>query len=443
MKIQLSDHFSYPRLIRFTLPTIFMMVFTSLYGIVDGFFVSNYVSKTAFAAVNLVMPVLIGVGTIGFMFGTGGSAIVSRTLGEQRPDLANRYFSLLVYTACICGLVLSVAGYVGMRPIAAALGAQGQLLEDCVVYGRILFLAQMPFLLQVMFQSFFVTAEQPGLSLLINILAGVTNAVLDYVCIVVLDWGIAGAALATAAGQLIGCIIPLFYFALPNRSLLRLTRTSFYGGMLWRTCLNGASEMVTNLSTSIVGMLYNFQLLRLAGEDGIAAYGIIMYANFIFMAIYLGYAIGSSPIVSYHLGAGNRRELQSLFRKSLILSLLAGAAMTLLAEATSRPLVAIFASYDAALMDMTLHGFRLYALAFVLMGLNVWGSAFFTALGDGLTSALISFLRTLVFQIVAVLLLPALFGLDGIWGAVVLAELLAAGVTMLCLIRKRNVYHYL
>lgn len=442
MRIQLSDHFTYKRLLRFVISPILMMICTSLYGIVDGFFVSNYVGKTPFAAVNLIMPVCMALGTIGTMIGTGGSAIVSMTLGEGKRKDANRYFSMLVYFAIMMSVLLSVIGFVFARPIAIALGADGELLENCVLYSRILFIALTAFVLQNVFQSFFVTAEKPSLSLKISLLAGVTNVILDFLFIAVFHWGLAGAAIATGLGQVVGGLIPLFYFARKNDSLLQLTKTRFEGKILKKTFGNGASEMVTNLSTSLVNILYNFQLMKIAGENGIAAYGIIMYVNFIFMAIFFGYSIGSAPIIGYHYGAANQKELKNLFRKSITLMGIAGILLTILAEILTVPLVTIFASYDAELFAMTCHGFRLYSLAFAIMGINVWGSAFFTALGNGVISATISFLRTLVFQIAVVLILPTLIGIDGIWLAIVAAELLALIFTATFFYSNRNKYHY-
>lgn len=442
MRIQLSDHFTYKRLLCFVISPILMMICTSLYGIVDGFFVSNYVGKTPFAAVNLIMPVCMAFGTIGIMIGTGGSAVVSKTLGEGKKDKANQYFSLLVYFSIILSICLTVIGFVFARPVSILLGAEGELLEDCVLYSRILFLFLTAFVLQNVFQSFFVTAEKPGLSLKMSILAGITNVVLDYLLIAVFQWGVAGAAIATGIGQVIGGFIPIVYFIRKNDSLLHLVKTKFYRQVLLKTFGNGASEMVTNLSTSLVNILYNFQLMRLAGENGIAAYGIIMYVNFIFMAIYFGYAIGSGPVIAFHYGAGNDKELRNLFQKSLVLMGGAGIFLTILAEILTVPLVKIFASYDAVLFTMTCHGFRLYALAFSVMGINVWGSAFFTALGNGGVSATISFLRSLVFQIAMVIALPIFLEIDGIWLAIVAAEGLALFITGSFFVAKRKKYHY-
>lgn len=442
MRIQLSDHFTYKRLLRFVISPILMMIFTSLYSVVDGFFVSNFVGKTPFAAVNLIMPVAMGTGAIGFMIGTGGSAMVSKTLGEGKNKLANEYFSMLIYVAIVISALLSVMGVILIPTLSAMLGATGELLKNCVIYGRIMFAAQTAFILQNIFQSFFVAAEKPGLSLKVSVAAGLTNAVLDFLFIVIFHWGIGGAALASAIGQIVGGIIPLVYFSRKNDSLLRLTKTGFNMRILLLSCANGSSEMVSNLSASVVNILYNFQLMRLAGENGVAAYGVIMYVNFIFMAIFFGYSIGSSPIVSYHYGAGNYDELKNLFKKSLILLCGSGIVLTLLAELSATPLVKFFTSYDPELFALTCRGFRLYSLAFLIMGINVWGSAFFTALNNGGISAAASFLRTLVFQITAVLLLPSLLEIDGIWLAIVVAETLALVVTVSFFIWKRKQYHY-
>lgn len=418
------------------------MICTSLYSIVDGFFVSNFVGKTPFAAVNLIMPIAMGVGTIGFMIGAGGSAIISKTLGEGKHEQANQYFSMLIYIAVAISVVMSVIGIIFIKPISASLGATGELLENCIIYGRIIFISMTAFILQNIFQNFFITAEKPALSLKISIIAGITNVVLDFLFIVVFHWGIAGSAAATAIGQVVGGIVPIIYFSKKNDSLLQLTKTKFYGKILLKACTNGSSEMVTNLSSSFVSILYNFQLMKIAGENGIAAYGIIMYVNFIFMAIFIGFSTGTAPIVGYHYGAENHDELKSLFNKSIKLIAVSGVVLTLLAEVFAAPLVKIFASYDIELFAMTCHGFRLYSLAFMLMGINIWGSAFFTALNNGIVSATISFLRTLVFQVIVILILPIIFGINGIWLAIVVSELLALFITVTFLIKNKSKYLY-
>lgn len=442
MRIQLSNHFTYRRLLRFVISPILVMICTSLYSIVDGFFVSNFVGKTPFAAVNLIMPIAMGVGTIGFMIGAGGSAIISKTLGEGKHEQANQYFSMLIYIAVAISVVMSVIGIIFIKPISASLGATGELLENCIIYGRIIFISMTAFILQNIFQNFFITAEKPALSLKISIIAGITNAVLDFLFIVVFHWGIAGSAAATAIGQVVGGIVPIIYFSKKNDSLLQLTKTKFYGKILLKACTNGSSEMVTNLSSSFVSILYNFQLMKIAGENGIAAYGIIMYVNFIFMAIFIGFSTGTAPIVGYHYGAENHDELKSLFNKSIKLIAVSGVVLTLLAEVFAAPLVKIFASYDIELFAMTCHGFRLYSLAFMLMGINIWGSAFFTALNNGIVSATISFLRTLVFQVIVILILPIIFGINGIWLAIVVSELLALFITVTFLIKNKSKYLY-
>lgn len=443
MKIQLSEHFTYKKLLRFVLPSIVMMIFTSIYGVVDGLFVSNYVGKTAFAAVNLVMPLLMMLSALGFMMGTGGSAIVAKTLGEGDKERADRYFSMMVYVTLAGGVALTVLGLVFLRPIVTALGAEGEMIGECLIYGRISLASLTFFMVQNVFQSFFVAAEKPHMGLGVMVAAGVTNMVLDYLFIVVFSWGIAGAAAATAAGETVGGIVPLIYFSRKNTSLLQLTKTRVKGKILLKACTNGSSELMTNLSMSLVNMLYNVQLMKLAGEDGVAAYGVIMYVNFIFLATFIGYSIGSAPIVGYHFGARNHSELKNLFQKSMRLIGGWGVLLMLLAFVLSGPLAQFFVGYDTELLAMTSHGLRLYALAFVVSGFNIYGSAFFTALNNGLVSAVISFLRTLVFQMAAVLVLPRLLGLNGIWLAILVAELLALGVTLQFFMRKKKVYHYL
>lgn len=424
------------------MPSIIMMIFTSIYGVVDGLFVSNYVGKTAFAAINLIMPFLMGISALGFMIGTGGSAIVAKALGEGKPEKANEYFSMMVWVTVIGGLTLAILGFLFLRPIAIALGAKGSLLDNCILYGRILLISLTAFMLQNVFQSFFVTAEKPKLGLYAIIAAGVTNMILDFLFIAILGWGLAGAAAATAASEFMGGLFPVFYFSRENSSLLRLRKLHFNGRILLKACTNGSSELMTNLSMSIVNALYNFQLLRFAGEDGVAAYGTIMYVNFIFIAIFLGYSIGCAPIIGYNYGAGNHTELKNMLRMSLKLVGFWGIALALLSQLLTAPLASIFVGYDKELFVLTCHGFRIYALTFLVNGYNIFGSAFFTALNNGAVSAVISFLRTLVFQIASLLLLPLIFGIDGIWSAVLVSELMTLILTIIFLIKKKKIYHY-
>ena len=442
MNIQISEHFSYRKLIKFTIPTITMMIFTSLYGVVDGIFVSNCVGSDSFAAVNLIMPVLMMLGSVGFMIGTGGSALVSMTLGQGKKERANEYFSMLIAFVIVTGLVLTGVGLVFMRKIAMLLGAEGAILEDCVLYGNVLLLANVAFMLQNCFQSFLVVAERPQMGLKISVAAGVTNMVLDFLFIYVFRWGVVGAAAATGISQIVGGGIPLLYFARKNSSPLHLVRFHFDGHALLKSCSNGSSEMLTNLSMSLVNMLYNIQLMKFAGADGVAAYGIIMYVSFIFSGTYLGYSIGIAPIVGYHYGADNRRELCSLLKKSLILIGTVVVVLTVAAELLSGILAGIFVSYDKELLAMTVTAIQIYSLSYFVSGFNIFGSAFFTALNNGAVSALISFLRTLLFQVVMIFLLPAVWGLNGIWFAVVAAELLALIVTVICFVANQKKYHY-
>lgn len=442
MKIQLSDHFDYKKLLRFTFPSIVMMIFTSIYGVVDGFFVSNFVGKTPFAAVNFIMPFLMILGTVGFMFGTGGSALVAITLGAGDREKAKRMFSLFVYVSIVCGIVIGVLGFLAIRPAAAWLGAEGEMLDNCVLYGRVILAALPVLILQYEFQSFFITAEKPQLGLAVTVAAGVTNIVLDALLVGVFRWGLAGAAAATALSQTVGGVVPLVYFGRPNTSLLRLTRTKFDGRAIGKVCTNGSSELMSNISMSVVGMLYNGQLMRYAGEDGVAAYGVLMYVSMIFLAAFIGYAVGAAPVVGFHYGAGNQEELKGLLKKSLLLIGLFSVGMVALAEGLARPLSMIFVGYDETLLDMTLRGFLVYSFSFLFAGIAIYGSSFFTALGNGLVSAMISFLRTLVFQVAAVLIFPVIWGLDGIWISTVAAELMAAVVAALFLVGCRKKYRY-
>ena len=440
--IQLSDHFTYGRLLRFTFPSIVMMIFTSIYSVVDGFFVSNFVGKTSFAAVNLIMPFLMMLGGVGFMFGTGGSALVAKTLGEGDKEKANRLFSLFTYVTFGVGAALAVVGLIFMRPVAAFLGAEGQLLDDCVVYGRIIVAMQPFFMLQMNFQSFMITAEKPKLGLAFTVSAGVTNMVLDLLLVGVLRWGLVGAAVATGISQMVGGLAPVIYFMRPNTSLLRLGKTRWDGKALIKGCTNGFSELLSNISMSLVSMLYNGQLIRYAGENGVAAYGVLMYVSMIFMAIFIGYAVGTAPVVGFHFGARNRDELKSLLRKSLLLILGTSLAMLALGELLARPLSTLFVGYDEELMALTLRGFFIYSFSFLFSGVSIYGSSFFTALNDGVTSAVISFLRTVVFQVAAVLLLPLFFGIDGVWFSIVVAELASFLFTFFFLKIKRPKFGY-
>ena len=442
MKIQLSEHFTYSKLLRFTFPSIIMMIFTSIYSVIDGLFVSNFAGKTALAAINIIYPFIMAVGALGFMMGTGGSALVGRLLGEGEKEKANQTFSLIVYTTAIAGIVLSALAFLLVPTVSRLFGASGKLLDYCILYGRICFLSMPCFMLQNVFQCFFITAEKPRLGLDVVLSAGITNMVLDFLFVAVFGLGLKGAAIATVCGEIIGGLVPILYFAGRNHSLLRLGRTSFDAGSILKTCTNGSSELMTELSSSVVTVLYNTQLMRIAGENGVAAYSTIMYVNFIFVAIFLGYSLGSAPIISVHYGAGNHDELKNMRKKSLRLIAVWGIGMTIISHIFALPFARFFVGYDSELLAMTIHGFRIYAFVYLLNGFNIFGSSFFTALNNGMVSATISFLRTLVFEVICILLLPVFFGIDGIWSAVLVAEALALCVTGFFLITKRSRYHY-
>ncbi len=442
MNIQLSDHFNYRKLLRFTLPSIIMLVFTSIYGVVDGFFVSNFVGKTPFTAINFIMPFLMILGSCGFMFGTGGGALIAKTMGEGNPEKAKHLFSLIVYTSIVSGVVLTFLGIIFLRPLASALGAEGQLLADSVKYGRIILMAIPAYILQYEFQCLFAAAEKPALGLYVTIVAGLTNMILDALFVAVFHWGLEGAASATAISQCVGGIVPLLYFARPNSSLLQLGKTEFDGKSLAKTCINGSSELMSNIAMSVVSMLYNVQLLKYAGEDGVAAYGVLMYVSMIFQAIFIGYSVGTAPVIGYHFGAKNHKELKGLLKKSLVLIGTFAVVMFSAAYLLARPLSVLFAGYDEGLLRLTVRAFSIFSFSFLFSGFAIFGSSFFTALNNGFVSAAISFMRTLVFQIAAVLIFPLLWKADGIWMSIVAAEMMAVIVTIVFLRLNQKKYRY-
>lgn len=443
MKIKLSDHFTYSKLLRFVFPSIIMMVFTSIYGVVDGLFVSNFAGKTAFASINLVMPFVMILGGIGFMIGTGGTALVSKVLGEGKKEKANEIFTMMIIFTLLLGALLSVIGVISMPWVSKFLGATEEMMADCVLYGRIVTGFTVAFMLQNVFQSFLIAAEKPKLGLLATVLAGITNMSLDAIFIIVFKWGVAGAAIATGLSQCVGGIFPLIYFLRKNSSLLRLTKTKLEIKPILNACGNGSSELMSNISSSVVSMIYNFQLMKYVGEDGVSAYGVLMYVQFIFVAIYIGYAIGCAPITGYHFGAQNHNELKNMLRKSSFLSAVSGVVLTILAIALSSPLAKLFVGYDEELYELTRHAFRLFAYSFLLAGFNIFTSSFFTALNNGAVSAAISFMRTLIFQTSSVLILPIFLGVDGIWWAITVAEFFAFILSLIFLFAKRKKYNYI
>ncbi len=441
--INLSDNFNYGKLLRFTFPSIIMLVFSSVYGVVDGYFVSNYAGKTSFAAVNFIMPVLMILGCIGFMFGTGGGALIAKTLGEKNDKKANEIFTMIVAVSVGVGVILTVLGIALMPLISLLLGADGKMLDDSVLYGRIVTIGLPFYILQYEFQCLFATAGKPKLGLYVTAAAGVTNMVLDYLLVAVFPLGIIGAAAATAFSQFVGGVIPLIYFLRKNSSLLRFTKFKFDGRALFKTCTNGSSEFLSNIAMSVVSMLYNRQLMRYAGEDGVSAYGVLMYVGMIFMAVFVGYSVGVAPIVGYNYGAQNKEQLKNILRKSTVVIFVTAVVMFAASEFLSAPLSRIYVGYDQNLLEITVDAFKIFSFAFLFSGFAIFGSSFFTALNDGLTSALISFFRTLVFQAASVLIFPLIWDLDGIWISIVAADVMAVALTLVFVFAKRKKYGYL
>lgn len=441
-RIKLSDHFTYGKLLRFTLPSMGMMIFTSIYSVVDGLFVSNFAGKTPFAALNLIYPFLMFLGIVGFMFGSGGNALIAKTLGEKKPLTANRIFSMLVCAGFLAGLFFAVVGWPFLDDISRLLGADEAMVVECVMYGRILLVGLPFFILQIMFHNLLVTAERPRLGLLVTIISGLLNILLDVLLIGVWGFGLKGAAWATTISQMFGGTAPLVYFLAPNTARLHFVRFKFKWSVLRQTCFNGMSEFFSNIANTVVAMLYNYQLMRYIGEDGVAAYGIIMYLAFVFVAIMIGYSMGSAPIVSYHYGADNRKELKNVFTKSMTLITIIGVVQFAIAQALAYPLAHIFAGYDPGLRDLTCRAMRIYSFSFLIMGINSYTSSFFTALNNGVVSAVLSTYRTLVCETTAVLLLPAIVGVDGIWYAIIFAEFAALALAVFMLLRHRKRYGY-
>lgn len=445
MKIQLSDHFTYSRLFKFVLPSIVMMVFTSLYSVVDGLFVSNCVGSNALASINIIYPLVMIIASFGFMLGTGGGAVISRTLGQGEDKKAKEYFSMLIIVDVIIGLILSIICIIFIEPIAYLLGANDTLIHDCVIYGRILLVGTTFFMLQNAFQTFFIVAEKPHFGLILTIICGVINMFLDFLFVYVFQWDIAGAGLATIIGYIIGGTIPLIYFLNKNNnSKLKLIKTKFYPRVLIHSSINGMSEMLTNVSMSIITMLYNLQMMKLVGEDGVSSITIIMYVNFVFVSMFIGFSIGTAPIISFNYGADNHAELKNMFSKSIKIIAITSVAMLILAEILSKPLVSLFVGNidNAFLFEMTIHGFRLYSIAFLMCGINIYSSSFFTALGNGLLSAIISILRSFLLQAIMIIVLPIFLQIDGIWLSVVFSESITAIVSIILLIYNRKKYRY-
>ena len=442
MQIKLSDHFSYPRLFRFTLPSICMMLFTSVYLVIDGYFVSNFIGKTALAAVNMIYPVIMIIGSIGFMLGTGGSALVAKTMGEGDDEKAKRLFTLIYLTSIVVGLVLTIPSFIFLDKIAYFLGARDELLENSITYGRILLSTVVLFVVQMESQVFFITAEKPKLGLVMTVLSCGTNIILDALFCAILNLGVPGAAAATAVSQAIGGTIPLLYFTFKRKGRLYFTKTTFDKKALLKSASNGFSELLSNTSAAVIGMLFNAQLLRYVGENGVAAYSVLMYVSMVFVAIFIGFSGGISPVISYNYGSENHKELKSITHKLLTLIIITSLLMLFFSLYMASPLSRLFVGYDEELYTMTVRGFYIYSFSFIFAGISIFSSSFFTALNNGPVSAAISFLRTFVLQLIFVLVLPPILGIDGIWLSIVFAEIISFFISLYFLITKKKVYHY-
>lgn len=439
----LGGHYGARRLFISSLPLIGMMVLISIYSIVDGLFVSNLVGTTAFAALNLIWPAIGLVGALGLMVGTGGAALVSKTLGEGDEPRANRYFSMFVEFILLLSVVLAVPLLVWMEPLAVAIGAEGEMVRQCAIYGRICAAGMPAFMMQMGIQPFFMVAGRPRMGTWISLVSGLLNIGLDALFIIVCGWGLAGAAAGSMLACCFGGFYPLWYFSSRfNRSSLAFKATGFEFGPLAKACSNGLSEFVGNISFNIVSMCYNWQLMRFYGENGVAAYSVILYLGFIFVAVYSGYNMTVTPLVGFNFGAGNKRELRSLLRHSLTLMLVLGVLLAGTAELLAGPAARLFVGYDSELTALTVHATRLYAPSFLITGLTLFVSAWFTGLNNGPVSALASFSRTFVFELSCVFLLPVLLGVNGIWLSAPAAEILSLFLGAALLLRFRSRYGY-
>ena len=441
--VQLSDHFDYRTLIRFTIPSVLMMVISSVYSIVDGLFVSNFAGSDGFAAVNLMMPIAMMISCIGFMAGAGGSALISKTLGEQEAEKAREQFSLIIYLIIGFSLVIGVTVFLLVPQIARMMGAEGAIYDNCVIYGRILISALPAFMLQILFQNFLVVAEKPQMGMVIAISSGVTNIVLDALFIAVFQWGVAGAAIATMLGQTIGGIVPLGYFLLKKNHLLWFTKFKFRWETLKRTCINGFSALIGNASNSLVGIVFNLRLMELMGSDGVVAYGVVMYVTYIVTGVFMGYSTGIAPVFSYNLGSGNAEEIKGLLKRSLVSIAVSALVLVAFVQIFARGLAAIFVSYDENLMILTTTAIRLFNISFLVAGFNIFAAAFFAALNNGVVSSILSLSRTLVFTLGCLFILPAVIGNNGIWLSVTFAEVLSVLVAGYYVVKNREKYQYL
>ena len=439
-EIKLSDHFSCAKLLLFAIPTIGMIMISITYDVVDGYFVSNYIGKTAFSAVNIIYPFQLLLSMVGYMFGSGGSALIAAELGDGNQQNARLYFTAIIKAAAAIGVVLAVAGVLLLRPVAVMIGATPEILEYGLPYGRTLFLFLPIMILGYTFQSILITAEKPKLGLYISLGNLFSNALLDWLFVAVFKWGMVGAAVATGIGACLNGLVPLIYFARPNSSPLHFCKGRVQVKPLLKACGNGSSEMVNDMSTSLIFVLYNYQLLRMLGEDGVAAYGVTVFVEGIFAAVFYGLAMQATSIVGYHFGAKNYPELKSLLKNGIILNFISGILMFVLAQVSAPLISRIYVGYDETVYRLSVHAMRMYAFAFLLQGFNEYASAYFTGLNNGLVSGILAFTRTFLIQTVMILVLPLLLGTDGLWLAQAATEVFAAVIAIVFFITRKHEY---
>ena len=441
MSNSISKDFGFFSLLQFALPTMVMMVFMSLYTIVDGIFLSRLVGSNALSALNIVFPIINILMAIGIMLATGGSAVIAKKLGEGKEEEARRDFTFLIVAGVAGGLLMMAIGTIFLEELCKVLGSTKILLGDCKTYLQISLFFAPACMLQLLFQTFFVTAGRPNIGLTMTILGGVTNILMDYVLMGPAQMGIAGAALATGFGQLVPAIIGLLYFSFSRHSLFfTMPKADFK--MLLQSCMNGSSEMVSNLSSAIITYLFNIIMLRLLGEDGVAAITIVLYGQFLFNALYLGFSMGVAPVISFNYGSGNRQLLQKVYGICLKFVPVSSLIVAILALLFTPVIVGIFTSREEGIYEIAVHGFFLFSFNYFLAGMNIFASAMFTALSNGKISAIISFARTFIFIAICIILLPFVLGVNGVWIAVPVAEFLTLFLSCFYLIHYKKVYGY-
>lgn len=438
----IAQEFNLISLLRFVAPTVVMLVFMSLYQMVDAVFVSKFVGENALSALNIVYPFPSIVIAVSIMLATGGSAIIARNMGEGKEKEAKENFSFIVLVGAVIGVAIATAGILFIEPLIYMLGATPSLYDYCYEYLFILVLSVPLSVFQMLFQSFFVTAGKPHLGLTLTVLGGVSNIVLDYVFIVLCGFGVSGAALATSIGYSIPGLFGLIYFAVSRKGTLYFVKPVFRWGVLFKCCINGSSEMVNNLAVAVTTFLFNVLMLKYEGEAGVAAITIVLYAQFLMTSAFMGFSSGIAPVVSFNYGSGNVRQLKKIFKISVWVIAVVSAAVFVIAETCSDVVIMVFTPAGSEVFGLTKYGFAIFSFSFLCTGMNIFASALFTAFSNGKISAILSFLRTFVFLTACLLFLPLFWGVDGIWLAVPVAEVMALFVSVYYLVRFKKVYQY-